>query len=164
MSGHVRRVSLRPPRAGEERFVYEVFAAVRGARLATAGVPANALSALLEMQHRAQQMHYRAQYPDADVRLVLVDDEPIGYLYVHRGPQRVALVDVALLPAHSGQGVGSEVVGALLREATEAGKPVVAHVEKDNRASRLWRRMGFEVVADDGVHLAMERKPQREHP
>ena len=89
---------------------------------------------------------------------MLVDDEPVGYLCVERGARRFALVDIALLPAHCGRGVGSEVVGAFLREATEAGKPVIAHVEKDSRAWQLWQRLGFDVTDDDGVHLAIERR------
>jgi GNAT superfamily N-acetyltransferase len=39
--------------------------------------------------------------------VVLIDGEPAGCLYLHRGDTEILIVDVALLPAHHGKGVGS---------------------------------------------------------
>ena len=43
----------------------------------------------------------------------------------------------------------------LLDEAAGAGKAVTIHVEKNNPAMRLYRRLGFETVEDQGVYDLM---------
>jgi ribosomal protein S18 acetylase RimI-like enzyme len=49
----------------------------------------------------------------------------------------------------------------LLTEAERAGKPVSLHVAKDNRARRLYERLGFETLEDTGIYFKMESRPQR---
>ncbi|MCP4663054.1 MAG: GNAT family N-acetyltransferase [bacterium] len=47
----------------------------------------------------------------------------------------------------------------LLTEAEEAGKPVRIHVERFNPAMRLYERLGFTQVDDQGVYYLMEWSP-----
>ncbi len=150
---------LRPIAADDEAFVFGVFSAVRGAPLRQAGLPEAVLGPLLEQQYRAQQAQYRAQFPSADFDLVFAGDDAVGYLYAQRGPTHFVLIDVALMPAHRGCGLGARLVGDLIAAANAAGQRIDAHVAKDGRAWALWRRLGFEVVGDDGVYLAIVRRP-----
>jgi ribosomal protein S18 acetylase RimI-like enzyme len=46
-------------------------------------------------------------------------------------------------------------MGDLLAEAAAAGKCVTIHVEKNNPAMRLYRRLGFAAVEDKGVYDLM---------
>ncbi|WP_186301540.1 GNAT family N-acetyltransferase [Denitromonas halophila] len=155
------KLALRAIDAADDAFVFEVFSATRAAPFRQAGLPESVIGPLLEQQYRAQQSQYRAQFPGADFDLVMVDGVAVGYVYALRGLSHFALIDVALLPAHCGQGIGSRVVGALIAEADAAGLCLSAHVAKGGRAWRLWQRLGFEVVGDDGVYLAIERRPVR---
>lgn len=150
---------LRVIGAEDASFVREVFCATRAAPFRQAGLPESVIVPLLSQQYQAQQAQYRAQFPAADFDLVLVDGEAAGYLYALRGPERFVLIDVALLPSHCGQGVGRRLVGALIAEAAAANRPLDAHVARDGRAWRLWQRLGFEVVSDDGVYLTIVRRP-----
>lgn len=111
------------------------------------------------MQFDAQRRHYSAHYRHAAHDLVLVDGEPAGRMYVARDEDEILLVDVALLPEYRGRGLGSALLTALLAEADEAGKTVSLHVEHRNPARRLYERLGFVTVADDGMYLRLERKP-----
>ena len=45
---------------------------------------------------------------------------------------------------------------AVCAEARAAGKKVSICVEKFNPAQRLYRRLGFREIADEGVHWIME--------
>ena len=153
------RVSLRPLGEDDDAFARRVFAATRGDGFRHAGLPAVDLENLIELQRRAQLSQYHARFPDADVDVVIADGEPVGYWQIHRGVDRFTLIDVALLPEASGQGIGSCLVGEFLNEAAAAGKPVSCHVERHNPAARLWRRLGFRVVNDDGVYLELEADP-----
>ena len=64
-----------------------------------------------------------------------------------------------LLPEHRGNGVGKGLVRDLLAEADAAGMRVTIHVERFNRALRLYERLGFAVAEDKGVYLLLERPP-----
>ena len=152
-------ISLRPVGDGDEAFLFEVFAATRGGALRAAGLEDGLIGQLLAHQFRARQAQYGARYPAARSELVLLDGVPIGYWCVARDEEAIILVDVALLPAHSGAGVGGRLLKGLLAEADAAGLSVLAHVEKTNPARRLYARLGFDAVADDGVQLEIRRPP-----
>jgi ribosomal protein S18 acetylase RimI-like enzyme len=159
MTDASRRITLRPAGGEDEALLCRIFAANREGPFNAAGLPEPEIARLLLMQREAQLRQYRSLFPDATVDVILVDGTPVGYLHVDRGEERYTLVDVAFLPATTGQGIGTHVVGAFLREASAAGKSVSAHVEKDNPAWRLWQRLGFRVVDDDGVYLKIECLP-----
>jgi GNAT superfamily N-acetyltransferase len=152
-------VCLRPAGAEDEGFLFEVFAATRAAGLRAAGLAQEALGELLALQFRGQQAQYRAAHPDAEWSLVLLDGVRVGYWCVERREEAIMLVDVALLPGHTGQGVGGRLLRGLVEEGDAAGLPVLAHVDKANPARRLYARLGFETRADDGVRLAIRRAP-----
>jgi ribosomal protein S18 acetylase RimI-like enzyme len=116
--------------------------------------------AFLRMQFEAQRRHYTTYYPAAAHDVVLVDGEPAGRLYVDRGEQEICVVDIALLPEYRGRGIGADLLTPILDEADAAGKTVSIHVEHSNRARRLYERLGFVEVADQGVYALLERTPQ----
>ena len=47
----------------------------------------------------------------------------------------------------------------MLADAAAAAKPVHMHVERFNPARRLYDRLGFRQIADQGVYLQLEWKP-----
>jgi ribosomal protein S18 acetylase RimI-like enzyme len=111
---------------------------------------------LMTMQFHAQQAQYNSQYPDADYDLVLKDDMAIGVLFAQRGPDEFVLVDITLLPQHRNSGIGAVLIRDLIRDAQSACKPLRAHVLKQNPAWRLWQRLGFRLLRDDGAYLSIE--------
>ena len=86
------------------------------------------------MQFHAQADWYRQHYADASFDVVLVDGEPAGRLYLHRGETEIRIVDIALLPEHRGSGIATSLLRDLLAEADAAGKSVTIHVERLNPA------------------------------
>src|SRR5919206_534034 len=96
----------------------------------------------------------------ASFDVILVDGEPAGRLYVHRGPSEIRIVDIALIPEHRGGGVGTSLLEDLLAEGDVGGKSVTIHVERMNPALRLYDRLGFTVAEDKGVYLFLERPPR----
>lgn len=113
----------------------------------------------LRMQFEAQASWYEKHYDGATFDVVLVDGEPAGRLYVHRGAQEIRIVDIALLPEFRSHGIGTRLLEPILAEATEREVPVVIHVERFNPALGLYRRLGFVPVAEDTVYLKLERPP-----
>ena len=116
--------------------------------------------AFLRSQFDAQDAWWRENYAEASFDVVLVDGEPVGRLYVQRGPSEIRIVDIALLPEHRGGGIGTRLVEELFREADAVGKTLTIHVERMNPALRWYERLGFELAEDKGVYLLLERKPR----
>jgi ribosomal protein S18 acetylase RimI-like enzyme len=115
--------------------------------------------AFLRMQFDAQDAWWRENYAGASFDIILVDGEPAGRLYVHRGPSEIRIVDIALLPEHRGNGTGTRLLEELLAECDAGAKSVTIHVERMNAALRLYERLGFAVAEDKGVYLFLSRSP-----
>jgi len=140
-----RGFAVRPRRADDTDFLRELYISFRWAELEAAGWPEATRHAFLADQFRLQDHHYANHYSAAAAFLIITrDGAPAGRLYIDRGAAReIRLVDIILVPALTGQGIGSAIVRALLDEAARTGRFVGLHVESDNPARRLYRRLGF---------------------
>jgi GNAT superfamily N-acetyltransferase len=149
---------LRPAGQDDAELLYRIYASTREEELAVVPWDAATREAFLRMQFTAQDTYYHATYPDASYDLIVDGEEVLGRLYVDRGAQAWLVIDLALLPEHRGKGTGTALLGGILAEAAAAGKPVQMHVERFNPARRLYDRLGFCQVADQGVYLLLEWK------
>jgi ribosomal protein S18 acetylase RimI-like enzyme len=149
-------VALRPAGPEDKAFLYRVYAGTREEELAAVDWSAAEKEQFLKMQFAAQHMYYHDQYPDANYDIVLRDGDAVGRLYVHRRPDEVRIVDIALLPESRNTGIGTSLLEDILREGAAAQKPVRIHVEKFNPALRLYERLGFSIAEDKGVYWLME--------
>jgi len=113
--------------------------------------------AFLRDQFQKQHAHYLQHYPRARWWLLEAGGQPIGRLYVEQTTQEIRLMDVSLLAAHRGRGIGTALMRALLAHADRAQLPVTLHVEPFNPALRLYDRLGFATRETRGVYLFMER-------
>lgn len=150
-------VELRPVEPGDEELLFRVYASTRAEELAVVPWDEARKDAFLRAQFGAQDRWYREHYTRARYDVVLIDGEPAGRLYVHRGAEEIRIVDIAFLPEHRGSGAGTSLLRDLLAEADASGKRVTIHVERLNPALRLYERLGFSVAEDKGVYLFLER-------
>lgn len=159
MSAPVPAVSLRPVTAADRPLLLRVYESTREPELAMAGFTPEQRAAFVEHQFAAQSLHYEQHYPDTSFDLVLIDGEPAGRLIVGRWAAEIRVVDVALLPEQRGRGVGERLMRDVIAEAEGRGVKTTIHVEKPSPARRLYERLGFVPVSEQGVHLLMERLP-----
>ncbi len=152
-----RGTALRPARPADAPFFAALYASTRQEELAATGWPHAQVDAFLASQFDLQSAHYAAHYADAAFSVVEDDGEPIGRLIVSTGLDEVRIVDVALLAAARGRGIGSGLVRGVL--AAAAGRRVTIHVEALNPAMRLYERLGFRPVEAHGVYWLMEARP-----
>jgi len=153
-------IALRPITPADHPLLLEIFASTREAEMARVPWSPEQKAAFLGMQFQAQHADYQRNYPDASFDVIEQDGVPAGRLYVHRRPEEIRVIDIALLPAFRGQGLGTRFLTELIEEAAATARVVSIHVEKNNPALRLYQRLAFEPVADTGVHLLMRHTPQ----
>jgi ribosomal protein S18 acetylase RimI-like enzyme len=146
-------LALRPVEPTDDEFLYRVYAGTRTEELAPVPWDETQKQAFLRSQFDAQSRWYREHYARATYELILIDGEPAGRLYVHRGETEIRIVDIALLPEHRGNGVGTSLLNEVLAEAEASGRRVTIHVERFNPALRLYERLGFAVAEDKGTYL-----------
>ncbi len=149
-------ISLRPVQATDLVFLFQVYAGTRAEELAVVPWAPAAKDAFLRQQFEAQHRHYQTAYGDGQFSVVCLGAEDIGRLYVWRGNDDLRIIDIALLPGWRGRGLGSQLIRTLLDEAAAARKRVSIHVEQHNPALRLYQRLGFKPVAENGVYWLME--------
>src|SRR2546422_10205773 len=117
-------ISCRPITVDDQAFLYRVYASTRAEELAPLPWDEGEKEAFLRMQFHAQHTYYQEQFPDASFSIILRDGAPIGRLYVHRRPEEIGIVDIALLPEQRKSGIGSAIMKDIIAEAAQAGKPV----------------------------------------
>jgi ribosomal protein S18 acetylase RimI-like enzyme len=153
-------VSRRPARPEDEPFLFQVYASTRADELAVTGWPDGQKTAFLQMQFRAQSVHYREYFPNCWYEVILLRDAPIGRMFVHCAPDEIRVVDIGLLAEYRNRGIGGGLMQGVLDEASRLGKPVRLHVESYNiGAIRFYQRLGFAPIAERGMHIEMEWFP-----
>src|SRR5687767_9242096 len=149
-------ISLRSITPEDDAFLAGLYASTRAEELAVTGWSDEKTAAFCRQQFDAQSAHYRENYPGALLQVIERDGQAIGRLYVARWAKEIRIMDIALLPAHRGSGIGTQLLRELQEGARSAGKSLTIHVERFNRALRLYERLGFREIEDKGVYLLME--------
>lgn len=153
-------IALRPVRDDDRTLLLRVYACTRERELAMVPWSDEQKAAFVVQQFEAQDLHYRTHYAeDSAFDVVLLDGEPAGRLYVARWEGELRIVDVALLPAARGRGVGGRLLRSLLEQAAAEGRSVTIHVEPSNPARRLYERLGFELEREGEIYLFMRARP-----
>jgi len=153
-------LTLREATTEDEPFLFSVYADSRRDELACVPWTDDERLAFLAGQFVAQYRYYREHYDAATYYVVLADAEPCGRLFVARWPHEIRIMDIAFVTARQGAGFGTRLLRALCAEADAAGTALGIHVEKQNRAQRLYARFGFAQRLDRGVYWYLVRPPQ----
>jgi ribosomal protein S18 acetylase RimI-like enzyme len=156
--------SLRPVQPDDTTFLKAVYASTRAEELERVSWSSEQKQAFVEMQFEAQRRHYATYYPEAEYSIILGQQAPIGRLIVSRANHEILLMDVALLPEFRRAGIGTALMRDLMAEAQQAGLPLRLHVETFNPARRLYERLGFYPISEQGIYIGMEWRPGIPHP
>lgn len=116
------------------------------------------VEAIWGWDERWQREHFAATYaPEQQAVIVRVDGQPrdIGRISLTRHWRKLFLRDIELIAAERNRGIGTAILRALLSLAQAEGRAVELLVLKHNPAQRLYARLGFRVIADDGARFTM---------
>lgn len=154
--------SLRAPSTNDDEFLLQVYSCTRADEMALVPWDQEQKRAFLEMQFKAQRQSYLDEFPEAKYHIILHDGVSAGRLIVDRNAQRILLVDIALLPEHRSQGIGSRLISELKAEAEKSGKPLWLDVENFNPVRLFYERIGFRKIDEIGLYWRLEWRPGSE--
>lgn len=149
-------VTLRPVEAEDTPFLQAVYASTRWDELTQVPWSDEQKLQFCSMQFAAQAADYQQNYPGASFSVVEQAGVGIGRLYVDRRSDEIHLIDIALLPAYRGSGIGTRLLQGFQQEARATGKKLTIYVEQFNPALRLYQRLGFRKTGEHTVYFLME--------
>jgi ribosomal protein S18 acetylase RimI-like enzyme len=83
-------------------------------------------------------------------------------MVIQREARTWRLLDISLMPEHRGQGIGGELIRALIKDCGAVGAVLQLQVVNTNPAQRLYTRLGFIKTGQDQIYTQMELHPQTE--
>jgi ribosomal protein S18 acetylase RimI-like enzyme len=105
-----------------------------------------------------QRGDFAKRFAESQYFVIEADGTSIGTLCVERRPGAIYILELQLLPEYQGAGIGTEVIHGVIRDAALEGLPVALSVADANqRARRLYERLGFEVTGIDPPFIRMAR-------
>lgn len=151
---------LRPAIPADQAFMDSLHAAVL---VQSWGLPAGpldpALQAVVDAQCRWREEAYHRAHPASGCQLICAaDGTPLGRLWTDRGAT-LYLVDLALMPAWQGRGIGRWALQQLQDEACRLGLPLSLDVAVDNPARQLYEHLGWQATGQMGQHQQMRWTP-----
>jgi len=161
---------LRPVTGADEPLLRRIHAGTRQAELDASDWSETQRAQFLDLQFRAQRSHDEAHHPGAEHTVVETSLDlqawaAAGRLRLHRRPDALHVLDIALLPECRGRGLGTRVLRSVMARAAASGRVVSIHIEQGNPARRLCERLGFVPVGPlVGIHqrMAWRAAPQRQ--
>lgn len=140
-------LSVRPANGKDQVFLEALYQSTRD-DLGLMDVSAEQKAELMEMQFRAQTQGYGDAYPNAMYFIIEKHLEAIGKATLDFGPNEVRLIDLALIPAARGKGLGAAVVQAFQQASAAVAVPMTLTVLQENTVAKvLYQRLGFVTTA-----------------
>src|ERR1041385_442301 len=150
-------LKLVPVTEADNEFLLQIYASTREEELAQAEWQPGQKEAFLKWQLDMQRQQYEARFPDAEYKVIEIDSQPAGRIWIGRNANEIRLLDIALLPQFQNRGVGTLLLRQLIDEARDAAKPLRHMVFMLNsNAHRFYERLGFVMIEDLGAYRHME--------
>lgn len=146
---------FRPIADQDKEFLQRLYGSTRASELAMLPWTEKEKEDFISMQFQAQHTFYQDQFKQAEFNIVCKDNADIGRLYTDVRSDEIRIIDIALLPNYRRMGLGKKLLDGVITKAKQLDLPITIHVEKNNPAMNLYKRLGFEVIEDQGVYDLM---------
>ncbi len=136
----------------DEPFLFALYSETRADELKLVTWDEERKDAFLRQQFQLQHRHYTSNYKNAFFQIINLNEKPIGRLYAAELDDEIRIIDITILTEFRGKNIGTGLIEEILRDADKKNKNVQIYLETNNQSARLFARLGFVAVADDGVY------------
>jgi len=154
-----RALRLRPVSDDDDAFLAELIRDLKAVELESSGMSGPELDELVDLQRQDEDRKHDDAHPKLERLVVVVEGESVGRLVLAETPTALHVVDIAILEAHRGRGIGTRLMLDVQACAAEVRLPVTLEVVKSNPALRLFERLGFTIVGDGLLHQTLSWTP-----
>jgi ribosomal protein S18 acetylase RimI-like enzyme len=151
-----RSLGLRHASAADAPFLRWLFGQTRADELAMVPWLPDMVDRFLDDQFALQHRHYVNHFAAAHFLILELANQSIGRLYVDKSDLGYHIIDISIAAAQQGKGLGSELIAHLQGLGRRENQNVWLHVNAHNVAARrLYERLGFRILSEEGAYLAM---------
>jgi GNAT superfamily N-acetyltransferase len=148
-------LTFRDATPSDRAFLVALYTSTRAEEFAQLGWPPEMERAFMQLQFEAQRGDYERRYPESRCRIVELHRCPVGRLWTARDGASLVVLDISIVADLRGQGIGTECLRGVQRQAVAAELAVDLQVVVGNPAQHLYERLGFRSVGESGVRQAM---------
>lgn len=156
---HCPSLEFAPEQDVDTAFLRDLYASTRWEEMAQTTWDDDAKRGFLYQQFQLQRDHYRKNYVGAEFLVVRHHGQSIGRIYLYPSSREIRLMDIALVETKRGLGFGRAMIEGLMALAREDAAEITLHVEPNNPALQLYRRLGFRLIEERGVYHFLGWKP-----
>lgn len=114
-------------------------------------------SAIVFQQFTIESQQLMQIYPDAELNIVMLNEEPVGRIYVYHGEKADRIIEIGLLAEYRGKGIGKKLIIEVIKNSKKAGKNVRLQVAWFNeKAYSFYKKVGFHIIENNEVFFEME--------
>lgn len=107
----------------------------------------------------AQQDQFFAKDWNPNIyEIVLCDGIPCGCISVVERADAIILRDLVIVPEYQNRGIGTLLLGEVMKRAQARNVPVHTGTHRLNRALNLYLRLGFREVGQTPTHILLEAR------
>ena len=154
-------IKLRPVEEKDTAFIEAVYRTTREVELNFTNWSEHQKNAFISMQSTAQLAEYKTKFPGARFQVIIYNKKNAGRFFTGENETEIRLLDITLLPQFRGKGIGTDLLQQLKERSNNIQKKISLHVEATNPILKLYQRLGFIYIKNNGRHYYMERQPEK---
>lgn len=150
-------VSLCPVEPSHTDFLLKLFNECRPDLELIGGINEKQKEDIIFQQFTLEQEQLIKMYPDVEFNVVMLNEKPVGRIYIHHGETADRILEIGLLAEYRNLGIGRKLITTAIENAIKKNKSVRLQVAWFNqRAYKFYKEIGFRVIENQGVSFEME--------
>lgn len=150
-------ISLCPVESDHEKFLFKLFKDCRPDLSFINGLSEEQKENIIFHQFQMEQQQLVQMYPEAELNVIMHDEEPIGRIYIYKGETLHRILQIGLLEGYRGKGFGKNILLSVIADALNEGKSVKLQVAWFNQSAyEFYKNLGFKVIENNGIFYEMK--------
>ncbi len=98
----------------------------------------------------------RIKYKWDDLKIILLNNNRIGMLKVFEDDLNIEIIQIQIDPKYQNFGTGEQIIRLKIKEVIKKRKSLIVSVLKQNKAKKLYDKLGFKVIEENDSSYLMK--------